>query len=640
MKKGKKIDDESNSKINKITKKIRAKFNDDFKFRLNSKIMNKFKNNSKDIFKLRNVKKQLKSKDIFKLRNITIYLKNFILKIFNKIDDLTKINVNNKQKEDKKSNNKDLEMNKNINKNKERTKDYNNISNQKKDKFVESKDNKIDERFLRHVNINNDYNDINNDYNDKNGLNDHDLNKEEKKHAKYLKEFKNREKFFEYETSNEKIYSNENKNSNEKRYSNEKKYNSSSDLVQNKKEKKQFNLKDIIKLDKNSVKDFKKTFLSKDDDETKTMVGGAIFGLIIIVLLFSSYYFLIYSPSQDALAAAKTSKLNELNSLFKGPLALDNDAFVIKSQIESANSPEEAKSIDILRPATAKWREYHNRIINNAHDDFNRVMAVYEATSNKKNVIMDVEDAHSFVDENDGTSLANLEFKKPDTVAVPILISRLQAGAGLLTVGSIVDIYSLNSESNQISDSKSNDQSTDQNDSQSGSSESSDQEVSNDDSNSNSSYISSPTSSDDKKISNSPIISGATILAIMRSKDSGVIDANYIKTHITTNGDQINQIEDSKSFSTNVEEMLRGAITGGFNEKEIADLLNSYGLTLSNYERSSNIAEIDVQYLILVEVPREDVSFVINDMDNLILTIPTSYAPTWMVNELQDTYNK
>jgi hypothetical protein len=98
-------------------------------------------------------------------------------------------------------------------------------------------------------------------------------------------------------------------------------------------------------------------------------------------------------------------------------------------------------------------------------------------------------------------------------------------------------------------------------------------------------------------------------------------------------------MEDSRSFSTDVEQMLRGAISGGFDEESTTKLLEKYGLKLSDYERKSNLAELDVQYLLLIEVPRNDVSYVINNMDNLILTIPTEHAPNWMINELKSTYN-
>ena len=52
----------------------------------------------------------------------------------------------------------------------------------------------------------------------------------------------------------------------------------------------------------------------------------------------------------------------------------------------------------------------------------------------------------------------------------------------------------------------------------------------------------------------------------------------------------------------------------------------------------SNLADLDSDYLVLLEVPRSDVSFVINNMDNLILTIPTEFAPNWVLGELNETY--
>lgn len=260
---------------------------------------------------------------------------------------------------------------------------------------------------------------------------------------------------------------------------------------------------------------------------------------------------------------------------------------------------------------------------------------------NNKNVIMDADDARSFVNENDGVVLSNIVFKKPDTVAVPILVTRLQAGAGLISIGSIVDIYSLSDPNSQSQSSDSSSPSV-SNDSNSIDSDVNSNNGNNSDNNSNgvSHDGSTNSQSSSKTFSNSPDISGSTILAIMRSKDSGVISADYIKSQTKINGNDTNQVENSKSFSTDVEEMIRGSISGGYDEKQISSLLDSYGLKLSDYERQSNLAELDVQYLLLIEVPREDVPYVINNMENVILTIPTSDAPNWMVNELKATYLK
>ena len=67
-------------------------------------------------------------------------------------------------------------------------------------------------------------------------------------------------------------------------------------------------------------------------------------------------------------------------------------------------------------------------------------------------------DAKLFVNENDAKILSNIAFEKVDTVIVPIYISRLQATGGLISVGSIVDIYSLSSNATDYSSSLSEDE--------------------------------------------------------------------------------------------------------------------------------------------------------------------------------------
>ena len=65
-------------------------------------------------------------------------------------------------------------------------------------------------------------------------------------------------------------------------------------------------------------------------------------------------------------------------------------------------------------------------------------------------------------------------------------------------------------------------------------------------------------------------------------------------------------------------------------QKQIKIMLEDYGTRLSNYERTSNIGELDVEYIIMLEVPRNSVENLIDNMDNIILTIPTYDAPSWV----------
>ena len=84
--------------------------------------------------------------------------------------------------------------------------------------------------------------------------------------------------------------------------------------------------------------------------------------------------------------------------------------------------------------------------------------------------------------------------------------------------------------------------------------------------------------------------------------------------------------------------MIKGAIVNGYDEEKTFELLEDYGVKLSNYERQINLGDLDAQYMLLVETPQEKVNYLLNNMDNIVLTIPTSDAPDWMVEEISSTY--
>ena len=122
---------------------------------------------------------------------------------------------------------------------------------------------------------------------------------------------------------------------------------------------------------------------------------------------------------------------------------------ILENKIENAKSIEELERIDIMTPATKDWKSYHQKSIKTNIDKYNRTMAIYSNES--KNVIMSQNEAIKLVNENDANILSKIQFDKPNTVSVPVLISRLQAGAGLVNVGSIVDIYTnLNNTGNDL----------------------------------------------------------------------------------------------------------------------------------------------------------------------------------------------
>lgn len=392
---------------------------------------------------------------------------------------------------------------------------------------------------------------------------------------------------------------------------------------------------------KDSLKNFKNELLKKDD-KSKTRFGKIAFVLIFLVLASSMLYFMVYQPFQEELNLERNTKLNELNALYKGPLEVHENAYSLKNQIESTHDIEELKSIDVLRTATDDWKTYQKSCIVKCRDDYGRVMLSY-ADNDTKNVILSVGDAQDFVKNNDAKVLSNVRFKKVDTVIVPISLSRLQATAGLIYVGSIVDIYSL--DENDTFDYSQTDSSSDEIsvESQDNSSDNMSNEssipVSQEDMQSGANSINDSSGDENLDFDKGPDVSGATVLAILRSKESGVVDSKFSRSSLKVNGNVSTPKEKTNAFSTDVEELLKASAFGSYSGNgALESYLDSYGVKLSDYERMSNLGELDSEYIILLEVPRNDVDFVINNMDDLILTIPTQFAPDWVANELSQTY--
>ena len=337
------------------------------------------------------------------------------------------------------------------------------------------------------------------------------------------------------------------------------------------------------------------------DDDQRTLVGAAVFGIILIVLVGAGYYFLVYAPYQDTLSNAKQTKLAAVNTYFTGPLATDARGINLRAQIGSATTPDQVDAIDVLGPATEAWREYQTQQINSQKDPYGRVMITYnDSSGTQKNSIVKVSDAKTIVNQADASVLSQMDITTPNTVAIPIIVSRLQAAGGLINVGNSVDVYLMNGTS---SSSTSND-------------------------------TTAPTVSSN----GTPQISGATVLAILRARDSGTINANKSHAQEIAMSNLVQGSSRSESAQEDVEQLLRAVSARNWDQSEVSSLLNSYGWRLSDFERTSNLGELDAQYLLLLEVPRENALFLIQNMNNVILTVPTQQAPNWMIKELKQIY--
>ncbi len=347
------------------------------------------------------------------------------------------------------------------------------------------------------------------------------------------------------------------------------------------------------------------------DEDQRTLVGALVFGLIIIILVGAGYYFLVYGPYQGSLSDAKQTKINEVATYYQGPLASDPQKQTLLAEIDSAVTPEQASAVDVIGPATISWRAYQSQQLNTQKDPYGRVQISYNATGTQKNSIVNVTNAQQIINQADAGVLSNMVISTPDTVAIPLILTRLQAAGGVINVGDSVDIY--------LNSSGASAQSTNQTNQ------------------TNQTSTSSSSSS-----SNTPQVSGATVLAILRSEsDSGTITANLTTAQQVAMSQISNPSypgDGSQSSTTDVDQLLRAAASNTWDPTVISDLLTSYGYSLSNLERVSNIGVLNAQYMVILEVPRDNAMTVIQNSNSIQLVVPTQSAPTWMITELHQIY--
>jgi hypothetical protein len=355
------------------------------------------------------------------------------------------------------------------------------------------------------------------------------------------------------------------------------------------------------------------------EDDQRTLVGAAVFGIILIILVGAGYYFLVYSPYQQTLVSAQNAKISEVNSYFKGALANDPNKSSLLLKISGAQTPDQALAVDVIGPATTDWRTYQTQQITNKSDPYGRVQISYStaptaatstvgdaSSANVKNLIVKNADAQTIVNEADASVLANMDITTPDTVAIPVYLSRIQAAGGLLNVGDSVDVYqNVNTTPTTTGN--------------------------------NTTAVSTTNSA-------APEISGATVLAILRdTTSSSDYNANLsCSTAVSVDGSGLGVSSGSEATGT-IEQVLQAGASGNWNQAQINTLLTAYGWKLSHFERVSNLGDMSANYLVVLEVPRANALWVIqNDnflaSSSLYLVVPTQSAPTWMIQELHQIY--
>jgi hypothetical protein len=268
-------------------------------------------------------------------------------------------------------------------------------------------------------------------------------------------------------------------------------------------------------------------------------------------------------------------------------------------------TPAQASAVDVIGPATTSWQAYQNQQVNTLKDNYSRVQVNYNNSGTQQTIIMKVSDAQTLISQSDAAVLSNMVITTPNTVAIPLILTRLQAAGGVINVGDSVDIY-LNSNGTTAV------QSANQ---------------------TNQSSVSTQSSG------STPIVSGATVLAILRSEsDSGTITASLTESQSIAENQISSNSSTSQTSGTDVDQLLRAAASNTWDPTTINALLDNYGYNLNNLERVSNLGDLNAQYLVILEIPQQNAMTVIQNMNSLQLVVPTESAPTWMATELHQIY--
>jgi len=391
-------------------------------------------------------------------------------------------------------------------------------------------------------------------------------------------------------------------------------------------------LKDLFKLQKQYNIYQKLNFLNENDNDFQTKdnnikslkannsiqeekefnVGLIVIVLIIILITSTSYYLLVVLPQQQELQEHKNIKTDQLDSILNNDIQQDSNKQALQAQIDSAKTVEEVDKIDVYAQAMPIIKNQLQKDINQQKDKYDRVQVVTDNITN----IYSTDEAKKYLNSLDVEQLSKTTIQKVDTQIIPLSLNRKQAASGLITEGDTVDIYNKQFENIEEENIKQGENNINQ----------SDNDINQEEVNST---VDNNTTLDNNNITSNEmtsnkIVGGATVVSILRSKDSGVIDSNT----------ELNQYPHTRNYSqtskTDIQQILQSKASGTLDESQLKVIYEKYGYKLSNYERISNIGDLDTEYIIMLEVPSDKVDELINSMENIILTIPSYDAPSWV----------
>lgn len=317
------------------------------------------------------------------------------------------------------------------------------------------------------------------------------------------------------------------------------------------------------------------------DEKRQLMTGIVVVLLIVTIVISMGYYFLHFAPEEKELSDLKQEKINRLNELLPADEEATREA--ITSRI---NACEDKKSLDTLDVEAMSYPVLKKALlsrINEYRDKYDRVEVQGPNTTD----IMKTSKAKKYIDSMDARGLSEISVRPVDSVIIPLSIKRKQAASGLVRPDDVVDIYVTK---NNIIKNEGTDSLDEYNDTS----------------------------------VNSRVVGGSRIVSILRSRDSAVIDQKLELSRYPKSRNL------SQSSSLDLQQVMSSKAAGLYDEGQVKVLLDAYAERLSTYERTSSIGELDVDYIIMVEVPSQSVEYLIDNMDNIILTIPTYDAPSWV----------
>ena len=324
------------------------------------------------------------------------------------------------------------------------------------------------------------------------------------------------------------------------------------------------------KFRKEDIFDYK-NYSQKDQE----LITGTVVCIIVIVVLLSiGYYFLVFAPEAEKLDNAKNMKINEVNMIFSDDLTYSSAKQSLTSEIYSAKSVAEVDAIDVKKAA---YPVIKNKLL----DDINQMKDRYKRVairSGSSITIASIKNATEYINTAGVDEIIDMKIEEVDTTIIPLTITRKQAASGLIDVNDIVDIYTTNPPTTDNGEDEFNENSTQNN--------------------TNNTTI--PVNGSEDNNETLKLAGGAQIISILRAQDAGSINSNIATSNNTTT---------STSFDI---QQIQSAKAAGIDETQKHKInLTSYGSKLTENERTSNIADLNAQYIIMVEVPKQKVNDII-----------------------------